>query len=68
MKLGPMASITLKIVIARTRAQACKGKKPGIGGYGKHQSKNCKFLVHQQRPPMAKIGTLGPMAIINLRI
>ena len=38
------------------------------GTYGKYQTKNLKFLVHQQRPTRAYVETLGPMASIILKL
>ena len=38
-----------------------------MGTYGKHQTKNLKFLVHQERPRRAKIGTYGKHQTKNLK-
>ena len=57
-----------KFKISGTPAEDSKGKNWDIGTYGKHQTKNLKFLVYQQSQQGQKIGTLGPMANIRLKI
>ena len=41
------------------------GRNWDTGAYGKHRTKSCKFLVHQQGPLVAEIGTLGLIAAIK---
>ena len=56
------------ISLQMSAARKDKGKNGDTGTHGKHQTKNLKFQVHQQRPARAKIGTLGPMANIRLKM
>ena len=65
------AAFAARVVVALLRtypAMVCAGKNGDTGTHEKHQSKDLKFLVHQQRPSRSKIGTLVPTANIRLKI
>ena len=65
------AAFAAPAVVALLRtypAMVCAGKSGDTRTHGKHQTKNLKFPVHEQRPARSKIGTSGPMANIRPKI
>ena len=56
-----MASSRLKnFSILGTPIEATRSRNWDTGTYGKHQTRNLKLLMHQQRPARGEIETLGP--------
>ena len=64
--LGHMATIRLKKKIPGVPARANRGRIRDTGTYGNHQTEK-NFLVYQQGPTGAELGTLGHMATIRLK-
>ena len=64
-KLGPSdlwQTSDSKFKIPSAPAQANRGRSLDTGTYGKHQTKSLKFPVHQHRPTVAEVHTLGLLA------
>ena len=65
------AAFAARAVVALLRtypAMVCAGNNGDTETHGKHQTKNLKFPVHQQRPSRAKMGTMGTMGNIRIKM
>ena len=60
-----MTNIRLTKKFPGTPAGANKGRNWVIGTYDKYQTNKKNFLVHQQGPKEAEIGSLGPMTMYD---